>query len=87
MTDLFTDTYVSALGGSETLELVTCTKNVISDHEVKDKRPNNTDPDQHVIRVDANILPLLINPAPDLRLELADTCRASHYTTHTVAWP
>lgn len=57
---------LSALGCRETLELVSRVKDMISDQEVKDQRPNNTDPDEHIVGVYTDVFPVLIDPAPDL---------------------
>lgn len=63
---LLIDACLSALGCRKTLELVSRVKDMISDHEVKDQRPNNTDPDEHVVGVYTDVFPVLIDPAPDL---------------------
>jgi hypothetical protein len=41
-------------------------ENMIANHGVEEQRSGNADPDEHVICVDANLVPFLINPAPDL---------------------
>lgn len=63
---LLIDARLSALGCRETLELVSRVKDMISDHEVKDQRPDNTNPDEHVVGVYTDVFPVLIDPAPDL---------------------
>lgn len=65
---LLIDACFSALGCRETLELVSRVKDMISNHEVKDQRPNDTDPDEHVVGVYTDVFPVLIDPAPDLHI-------------------
>lgn len=43
-----------------------------ANHEVKEDRSSNTNPDEHIVSIDANVFPVPVNPAPDLSVESAN---------------
>jgi hypothetical protein len=50
----------------EAPETVTGAEDVPADQKVEEERAKDADPDEHVVGVDANIIPFAVNPAPDL---------------------
>jgi hypothetical protein len=44
---------------------------VVPDHEVQDDGADDADPDEHVVGVYADVVPLAIDPAPDLRTSVS----------------
>lgn len=57
---------IAASNRRETAELISGMEDVVSDHEVQDKRADDADPDEHVVRVDSDVVPFSVDPAPNL---------------------
>jgi hypothetical protein len=56
------------LRSRQTLESIASTENMPANHEVEEDRSSNTNPDEHIVSVDANVFPVPVNPAPDLSM-------------------
>lgn len=56
----------AALVGRQTAELVTGAEDLPADQCVAEERAEDADPDEQVVSVDADVVPLAVDPAPDL---------------------
>lgn len=54
--------------GAETPELVTRLEDLVTDGDVEDDGAADADPDEEVVGVDADVVPVAVDPAPDLLL-------------------
>lgn len=53
-------------GSGQALELVAGAEDVVADEEVEEERADDADPDEEVVRVDSDFIPLVVDPAPEL---------------------
>lgn len=53
-------------GSGQALELVAGAEDVVADEEVEEERADDADPDEEVVGIDADFVPLVVDPAPEL---------------------
>ena len=55
-----------ALRRGEASQLVACMEDVVAHGEVEDEGADDADPDEEVVGVNADFVPVAVDPAPDL---------------------